>query len=291
MLRDFGTTGIQVSPLGFGAGHIGGNGMTEKEVAYLLNAVLDEGITLIDTARSYGLSEERIGKHISKRRAEFILSTKVGYDVNWQADWSYEAVYKGVEEALIKLQTEFIDIVHLHSCPREVLLQGDVQLALDELVKQGKIRIAAYSGDNDSLREAIVSGRFRSIQTSINICDQKNFKYLLPEAKNRGLGVIAKRPIANACWTYAERPVGNYAEVYWERLKTMALELGEDPSDTALRFTAYTWGVDSCIVGTNKVERIKENMKSIKRGRLPEEVVQYIRGTFNEFGDTWQGEV
>jgi aryl-alcohol dehydrogenase-like predicted oxidoreductase len=79
--RPFGRTGLTVPSLGFGAGHVGDPALAEAEVERLLHGALDLGVTLIDTARSYGLSEERIGRHLAGRRDEFILSTKIGYGI------------------------------------------------------------------------------------------------------------------------------------------------------------------------------------------------------------------
>ena len=87
MERAFGKQGLSVSALGLGAGHIGDPELDEARVGVLLNSALDMGITLIDTARSYGLSEERIGRHIARRRPQFILSTKVGYGMSGHKDW------------------------------------------------------------------------------------------------------------------------------------------------------------------------------------------------------------
>ena len=87
--RIFGNTGLKVSVLGFGAGHIGSENLPEQEAESLLHQVLDSGITLIDTARAYGLSEERIGKYLSRRRSEFVLSTKVGYGIDGFENWTY----------------------------------------------------------------------------------------------------------------------------------------------------------------------------------------------------------
>ena len=70
--RAFGNTGLRVSVLGFGAGHVGGDDLSEGEASRLLNEVLDLGVTLIDTARSYGLSEERVGRHLAHRRDAFV---------------------------------------------------------------------------------------------------------------------------------------------------------------------------------------------------------------------------
>jgi len=129
-LRDFGFTGLKVSAVGFGTGKIGGSELTDKKVEKLLNSVLDMGINLIDTARSYGEAEHRIGKFLKHRRTEFILSTKVGYDVEGVDDWTFKCITDGVEKALRILQTDYIDIVHLHSCNKDILEKGEVIEAL-----------------------------------------------------------------------------------------------------------------------------------------------------------------
>jgi len=197
--RDFGTTGIKVSALGFGAGTIGDASIPEAEVDMLLNSVLDEGINLIDTARGYGLSEERIGRHLSRRRSEYVLSTKIGYGLEGIEDWTFECIIAGVEEALGKLQTDFIDIVHLHSCSIKTLQDGQVSSALEEVVKEGKVRIDR----------------------------------ILHIAKNKGMGFIAKRPIANAPWRFRAQPVGHYCEEYWKRWQTMDFDFDMDETELA----------------------------------------------------------
>ena len=78
-LRPFGATGLAVPPLGFGAGPVGDGALDEAEAGRLLNGALDLGLTFVDTAPGYGLSEERIGRFLSHRRSEFVLSTKLGY--------------------------------------------------------------------------------------------------------------------------------------------------------------------------------------------------------------------
>ena len=78
LTRPFGTDGLMVSILGLGADKIGREHVSEEHASAVLNGALDLGITLVDTARGYGLSEERIGRHISHRRDSFVLSTKCG---------------------------------------------------------------------------------------------------------------------------------------------------------------------------------------------------------------------
>ncbi len=286
--RDFGNTGLKVSTLGFGAGHIGDYNISEKQVEYLLNAALDSGINLIDTARGYYASEERIGKYISHRRNKFVLSTKVGYGIHGFQDWTYEIISAGIDEALKILKTDYIDIVHLHSCSLDILKRGEVIGALQKAIEFGKVRVAAYTGENEELKFAVDSNLFGSIMTSVNICDQVDISGSIKTADEKGMGVIAKRPLANAPWRFADRPYGNYAETYWLRWKEMKLPETEDWQDTFVRFSAYTDGVNSAIVGSTNLEHLKQNIRSIEKGPLPDDLYNLIRNSFNS---AWRGEV
>ncbi|MGB2867044.1 MAG: aldo/keto reductase [Bacteroidota bacterium] len=289
--RDFGSTGLKVSPLGLGCGNLGRSDVSEKAAENLLQTALDLGVTLIDTARGYGRSEERIGKYLSKRRTEFILSTKVGYGIPGYRDWTPECVVAGVHEALRLLKTDRIDIVHFHSCPKETLQQDGMIDALLSMVEQGKISVAAYSGENEHLEYAVGTGRFRSMQCSINVCDQRTIDHPLPQAKERGMGVIAKRPVANAPWRFAKRPVGQYVDEYWKRWKAMNLEFGMDCQELALRFAAFTWGVDSCVLGTTNAEHLRQSSDAIQKGPLPKEIYAQIRDAFRKHDSGWTGQI
>jgi aryl-alcohol dehydrogenase-like predicted oxidoreductase len=148
MQRSFGNTGVTVSAIGLGAGQIGERDVSEADAAEVLHTALDLGVTLIDTAHSYGSSEERIGRHLGGRRSEFVLSTKGGAGVEGHADWSPGAVRASLEQSLRLTRSERIDVFHLHSCPAEVLRRGELQDVLDAAVAAGTVGIAAYSGDN-----------------------------------------------------------------------------------------------------------------------------------------------
>lgn len=287
----FGKTDLQISLLGFGAGHIGQNNLTESEVSNLLNEVVDLGINLFDTARGYGLSEERIGNHLSYRRNEIILSTKVGYGIAGVPDWTYKSVEQGIDEALVKLRTDYLDIVHLHTCTLEILQRGEVIEALTKALEGGKIRSAAYSGENDELEFAASYGKFGSLQCSLNIFDQQSIDKILPIAKEKKLGVIAKRPIANVPWRFIEQPIGEYCEEYWKRMKKMNLHLGIDWLEAAIRFSAFTEGVSGIIIGTSKIDHIKRNLLVLEKGKLPDEMYNDIRSSFKKNDDNWIGQV
>jgi aryl-alcohol dehydrogenase-like predicted oxidoreductase len=288
--RPFGETGLTVSALGLGGGQLGEADVADADAARLLHAALDAGITLIDTARGYGTSEERIGRHLGARRAEFVLVTKVGYDVEGAADWTAEAVTGGVERALRTLRTEAIDVVLLHSCSREILERGEVIEALVAARDAGKVRVAGYSGENDALAWAVASGHFGAVETSVNLADQWSLRNVLPAAGR--LGVIAKRPLANAPWRFARRPDGAYAETYWERLRAM----GTEPADgdwlgTALRFSAFAPGVSAAIAGTSSAEHLRAAVAAVEQGPPAEAEVARWRDAFSAHGRDWPGDV
>lgn len=284
--RLFGSTGLTVSALGLGAGQVGQDSVSEDAAAHLLNGALDAGVTLIDTARGYGLSEERIGRHLAGRRDEFVLSSKGGYDIDGVENWTPAAVTAGIDRSLRLTRSERIEIFHLHSCPVSDLERGDLQDALDAAVAAGKIGVAAYSGDNEHLAYAVDSGRFSSIETSVNLADQRNLRHVV--GRRPELGVIAKRPLANAPWRFQERPVGDYAELYWERLRELALDpAGLAWDELALRFTAYAPGVHSSITGTASLEHLLRNIALLERGPLPRDVLDQIDAAWQRVGADW----
>jgi aryl-alcohol dehydrogenase-like predicted oxidoreductase len=240
------------------------------EAARLVHAALDLGITLFDTARSYGASEERLGRALRGRRHGAVISTKVGYGIEGVADWTSESVRRGIEDAMATLRTDWLDIVHLHSCPAETLRRGEVIRALVDAKTAGRIRVVAYSGDNDALDEAVAQDTFGSTMLSLNPWDQGAIDRVLWKAKERGLGAIAKRPLANAWWTFSERPDRPDIAAYWDRGRVMLLpEMELD--ELAIRFAAFTWGIDSAIAGTTSVEHLERLARHVARGPLPPE--------------------
>jgi len=289
--RRFGRTSLWVSPLGLGAGEIGAETLDDRDVEALLRGAIDRGVTLIDTARSYGRSEERIGRFVAPVRDAVVLSTKVGYGVDGVADWTGPCVRLGIDRALGKLATDRIDIVHLHSCPVDVLERGEVIAALHDAQRAGKIRCAAYSGDNEALAWAAASGHFDSLQMSFNLCDQRAAA-VIARAHGAGTGVIAKRPLANAPWRFVERPVGHEAELYWARWQVLALDPGELPWDElAARFAAHYPGVASAIVGTRQLVHLRHDADLVARGPLPPAVVAAVRARFDAVGADWPARI
>jgi aryl-alcohol dehydrogenase-like predicted oxidoreductase len=288
--RAFGGTGLIVSGLGLGAGQIGEAWINDAAAARVLHAALEAGVRLIDTARGYGSSEERIGRHLGARRDGVVFVTKVGYDVEGAEDWTAAAVTGGIERALRVMRTDALDVALLHSCSLETLRRGDVIEALHAARDAGKVRVAGYSGENEALDWAVQCGHFAAIETSVNLVDQWSLAHVLPAAG--GHGVIAKRPLANAPWRFAERPLGHYAESYWGRLRRLGLEPADgDWLATAVRFSAYAPGVTSAIVGTASPEHLRAAVSAVERGPLPAEEVARWRDAWATYADAWPGEL
>jgi aryl-alcohol dehydrogenase-like predicted oxidoreductase len=283
--------GRQVSCLGLGAAQVGGESVSDAQAGHLLNAALDMGITLIDTARGYGQSEARIGRHIAHRRAEYTLSTKVGYGIEGQVDWTPAIIEAGVNAALSLMRTDHIDIVHLHSCPLATLQGSGVVEALVRLREKGKIGVAAYSGDNAELAWAVASGAFGGIECSVNVFDQANLPSL-GLAKAQGLGVIAKRTLGNAPWRFEQQPLGHYCETYWQRMQALAYDTAGLPWDEfALRFCLGLAELSCAIVGTSSDAHLRHNVRLAERGPLPPATVQAVRQRFATMGTHWRAEI
>src|SRR5262249_6538755 len=162
-----------------------------------------------------------------------------------------------------------LDVMLLHSCDLETLKRGEAIGALVAAQKAGKIQFAGYSGDNEAVAWAASRPEIAVGQTSVNICDQANIGLGLPVARENNVGVMAKRPIANAAWKDVKQQPGlyaSYAKVYTDRLHAMRLlpsELGfggapgEAWPEIALRFTLSQNGVSTAIIGTTNPENAK----------------------------------
>ncbi len=295
--RQLGKTDMQVSVLGFGGAEIGFEGADAATVAQLLNSALDAGLNVVDTAECYEGSEELIGQAVSHRRDEFFLFTKVGHPKGvGSEDWSTPSILESIERSLRRLKTDRLDLIQLHSCSEAILKKGDVIAALQTAQERGHARYLGYSGDSRAAKFAVETGAFDTLQTSISIADQEAIELTVPLAKERGLGLIAKRPIANAAWKFGHKPMDSYQHPYWDRLKKLNYDfirhgsLGESIAH-ALRFTLSVPGVQTAIVGTSKPERWQENAQLLEAGALTPTEFDAIRERWDDLApSTWVGQ-
>ncbi len=122
----------------------------------------------------------------------------------------------------------------------------------------------------DQVGWAIASGRFGSVECSVNPFDQRSLMNDLAIPATAGLGVIGKRSLGNAPWRIAHRTAGDYCEVYWGSLKALAFDtLGLPWDEFALRFSAFAPNVGSAIVGTASLDHLRHNVRIAERGPCP----------------------
>jgi len=301
-----GKTGFLVSRLGFGAAPIGYLKTDQERAATILNLLLDTGINLIDTAAAYQGSEETIAKAIGHRRAEYVLVSKCGQKVpNTDGpDWSAKLITQTVDRSLRRLKTDALDVMLLHSCNLETLKNGEALGVLVTAREAGKIKFAGYSGDNEAAAYAAGLPDIAVIETSISIADQVNIDEVLPIARQHNIGILAKRPIANAAWKdLSDQPglYAGYARTYTERFQKMKLNSADlgfpgDPAtvwpEIALRFTLSQAGVTTAIIGTTNPNNAKANIAAAEKGPLSAEAVRKIREAFQraQGNEKWEGQ-
>jgi aryl-alcohol dehydrogenase-like predicted oxidoreductase len=294
--RQLGKTDMRVSVLGFGGAEIGFEKASAQTVAELLNGALDAGLNVIDTAECYLQSEELIGQAVAGRRKDFYLFSKCGHPDNpGVGDWRPASLLASIERSLKRLRTDRLDLVQLHSCSEEELRKGDVISALEQARQKGYVRYVGYSGDGSAARFAIECGRFDTLQTSVSIADQEALELTLPLARQRQVGIIAKRPIANAVWRRAQKPDSVYHQPYWERLRKLDYDFLQgdvkQAASIALRFTLSIPGVHTAIVGTKNPNRWRENAELLSAGPLPQDLIDKIRMRWREAAEpSWVGQ-
>lgn len=314
----FGNTGMKVSRLGLGAAEIGFENATDAAVNSLLCQAIDMGLNVIDTAECYADSEEKIGRALGSKRKECLLFTKCGHAPAprpaglfargcrrfWRPiaraaglalpDWHPRLLEQSIERSLRRLRTDWVDLIQLHSCSEQVLRKGDVIDVLRRARQAGKARHIGYSGDGQAALFAIQSGEFDTLQTSLNIADQEALDLTLPVARQRSLGVIVKRPIANAVWRNTRRPANSYHHVYWDRLQELRYDFLNDEHqavDIALRFTLSVPGVHTAIVGTTRPEHWRKNAETVAAGPLDTHQFETIRSLWRRVARTdWAGQ-
>jgi aryl-alcohol dehydrogenase-like predicted oxidoreductase len=291
LLRRLGRTDLLVSSIGLGAGPLGDLSLGDAAATRVIHAALDAGVNVIDTAPSYGCSEDRVGRALEGRRERVVLVTKGGYGVPGVPDWTADVIERGVEQALGRLRTDHVDVFLLHSCDRELLARGDLVEALGRVKSAGKTRAIGYSGDGPALAWAAASGAFDVLECSVNLVDQESLSVL---AHHGGGGVLAKRAMANAAWRAAPDPARTDVAVYRQRLDTLfgdAMREGDLEGSTwdevAIRFSAHAGGVACALVGTQRAEHIVRAVELAARGPLPQGHLRTIARRHHAHGRDW----
>ena len=292
--RALGATGLLVSVLGYGAAPIGfAPNPDESAFIRLMQEAHDAGVTFFDTAPDYRDSERLLGEALRERREAVIYATKAGriqtrnHAGEWEAreDWSAAAVLSHVEHSLRNLQTDYLDIVQLHSPPFWAIENGDALAGLEQAQAQGKVRFIGLSADGDDARYAVSLRRadgnpvFATLQTSYSVLQQGAGEPngLLDECARQGIGVILKQPVANGIADLLTRPEHPDWSWKWGAAQRMNLTpLGErgERTTNALRWLLADPRFATAIVGTKNPDHFRRNLSAASRPFDPAVFVQ-----------------
>lgn len=280
--RQLGRTGLQVTMLGYGAmelrGAPRGRDVTEAQAETILNTVLDAGINYLDTSIDYGLSEERIGRYISGRRAEYYLASKCGCQVGAPPAprgqrsphvFTRDNVLAGVEQSLARMQTDYLDVVQFHASPSTQVLEEHGALeTLLELKQAGTVRFIGMSSTLPHLLDHIALGVFDVFQIPYSAVEREH-ESAITAASEAGAGIVIRGGAAKGAPS-----AGKQEGIQWQRWKQVQLDdllEGMTPVTFILRFTFTHPHMDTNIVGTINPAHLQDNIDALRQGPLPED--------------------
>jgi len=309
--RTLGSTGMEVSALGFGAWGIGGSmwiGAEDDESLAALRRAVELGVTFIDTAAGYGggHSEELVGRVVRESPGTVRVATKIPpKNMVWPAppgvraedafpaDW----VIAQTEGSLARLGLETIDVQQFHVWSDEWVGQGDWLDAIEQLKRDGKIRAFGVSINDHQPSNAVKlveSGHADTVQVIYNVFDQSPEDELFPAVEAAGVGVIARVPFDEGSLTGrigpdTEFPDGDWRNRYfagdrkrevWERAQAVASDARvpvDELAEVALRFCITHPAVSAAIPGMRTVRNVERNVAAVERGPLSDEQVAALR--------------
>jgi aryl-alcohol dehydrogenase-like predicted oxidoreductase len=206
--RELGRTGWKVSEISFGAWAIGGawGDVDDRESLAALHRALDLGVNFFDTADVYGdgRSERLLARLRRERSEEIIIATKAGrrLEPHVASGYTPENLSTFIDRSLQNLETDTLDLLQLHCPPTQIYYNPQLFEALDDFVKQGKIRY--YGVSVEKVEEALKAIEFPNVQTVqiiFNIFRQRPAELFFPEAKRRKVGILARVPLASGMLT------------------------------------------------------------------------------------------
>jgi aryl-alcohol dehydrogenase-like predicted oxidoreductase len=298
--RRLGSSGLKVSEVGLGCNNFGMR-IDQQGTQAVVDAAIEAGITLFDTADVYGAtqSEVLLGKALGKRRQEVVLATKFGMQIGddkSRSGGSRRWIMRAVEDSLSRLGTDYIDLYQLHRYDPETPLDETLR-ALDDLVTQGKVRYIGNSNFTgwqiaDSDWTAAGATRFVSAQNLFSLLERKVEHEVLPSCEHFGLGFLPFFPLASGLlsgkYKRGEKPPEGTRLAAWGSRGAAALSdrnfdkvekltaWAEDRDHTILEL-AFAWllgheVVSSVIAGATSPEQIKANAAAGDWQLSPEEV-------------------
>jgi aryl-alcohol dehydrogenase-like predicted oxidoreductase len=303
--QSLGNSGLLVSVIGLGCNNFGGR-IDVRQARAVVDAAIDAGITLLDTAEMYGTnggSELALGEILDGRRDKVVLATKfghqavdMGYGPATGAKGGRGYIRLAAENSLRRLRTDYIDLYQLHT-PDPLTPVEETIAALDELVTAGKVRYLGHSNlagwqVADAAHQAARGGRtpFISAQNHWSLLERAAEAEVVPAARHFGLGVLPYFPLANGMLTGKVRrgqapPAGTRiaarsALITDEKLdKVEALigwgaERGVSLLEIAIGGLAAQPGCASVIAGATSAEQVTANAAAGNWVPSPEELAQ-----------------
>lgn len=315
--RPLGKTGLEVSEIGFGGWAIGGEmeargtpigfpNVSEAEALGAIRKARDLGVTFFDSADiyGYGRSESLIGMALSRNRSSVVLATKVGAvrtaGGDFRTDFSKQHIFAAVDGSLRRLRTDCIDLYQAHNPPMAVLRSEEIQEAMEMLQERGKIRFWGISiaTPEDGL-EIVRRGWGYTLQVLYNVLNQAPAGELLPLAKEKGFGIIARVPLASGLLTGKYRsdtvfPPNDVRQNFLtprrlsevvERVDEVRGILGGSVrtlAEGALRFVLEHDAVSTCIPGARSAHQVELNVAA-SAASLPADVVHRLRERLGDY--------
>jgi aryl-alcohol dehydrogenase-like predicted oxidoreductase len=286
-----------VTRLGFGAMEVrgeriwDGRPVTDEQAATILEAVVDAGITFIDTANDYGRSEAYLGQFLADRRDQFALATKCGCTMVPAGDhdetphsWHRDHLLANIDDSLTKLRTDHVDLLQLHNPDVRDAEQHHVVDTLREIKESGKATHIGISATSPHLATYIEWGVFEAFQIPYSAMERRH-ENLITAAHEAGAGTIVRGGVARG---EPGQGLGSQdAWALWERANLDDL-LGEGESRTAwqLRFTLSHPAVDTIIAGTLNPKHLAENVAAAEAGPLPEDVYVEAKRRLDNAGES-----
>jgi aryl-alcohol dehydrogenase-like predicted oxidoreductase len=294
--KTLGRTGLNVTQLGYGAmevrGHRiwGGRPCSDEEADLILNAVLDSGINFIDTANDYGKSEMYIGQFLAKRRNEFYIATKCGCTMQFAGDhdetphiWTRENIRRNIADSLMKMRTDYVDILQLHNPDVETSEKNGLVDVLQELQREGVVRHIGCSSTSPHLATYIDWGVFDVFQIPYSALERRH-ENLITRAAEAGAGIIIRGGVARG-----EPGSGLGGEDRWKIFEAAKLdellEAGESRTGFLLRFTLSHPHCHTTIVGTMNPTHLNENVAIAEKGPLPADVYAEAKKRLDAAGE------
>jgi aryl-alcohol dehydrogenase-like predicted oxidoreductase len=266
--------------LGYGAmelrGSPRGRDVTDTQAETILHAVLDAGINYIDTSIDYGVSEERIGRYIWDRRAEFYLASKCGCLVGAPPAprgqtsphvFTRDNILAGVEQSLARLRTDYLDVLQFHISPsRRTLEEHGALEAVLELKRTGTIRFVGMSGTSPNLTDHIAMGVFDVFQIPYSAVEREH-EALIAAAAKAGAGIVIRGGAAKGAPTEGKQDGVQWQR--WQQVDLADLLDGMTPIEFILRFTFTHPDLHTNIVGTINPAHLRHNVDVLRQGPLP----------------------